>query len=457
MTLPQLQFLNLPQIDQAIQQRKANEMQNALAPYLMQQKQMEVEQARRKMSDEGDMQAIYRSAGGDIGKAADALQQDPRFFAKGVDMRSKLDESAMRQKKMQAQERITAGYATDPNFKPNYGDLLALDPADAMKLISGAGINSGLEPKVGINPTTGKTGYFVQDQRGATKWLEAGVPDNLQFVPGGDYRAPQVFDKRTGALGPANAQVPPMSPSGAQLQSVGEMPPTQVDDMAPWAKITSPKEQDAVKGRVYLADSKRLDDAREEIRKGRAIMADLERFGELNRKQATGGLQDRLVPYYFDEDKREMEAIQNRLGPAQRTPGSGASSDRDVRLFLSGIPSVTQEGPVNKNIRDQFEKQLNEVRAELAFKEKYLAEKGYLAGAEESFEASKKNGLDVSKLTQEQDAFLRQQDPQAYKNGVASFGAKAQATKPKTGDHLDGFMFLGGDPADPKRWKQVNK
>jgi hypothetical protein len=43
MALPQLQFLNLPQIDASIQQARANEVQNALAPYMLQKAQMDAE------------------------------------------------------------------------------------------------------------------------------------------------------------------------------------------------------------------------------------------------------------------------------------------------------------------------------------------------------------------------------------------------------------------------------
>jgi hypothetical protein len=63
MSLPQMQFLNLPQIDAAIQQRKANEMQNALAPLLMQQKQMEVEKGGLEMQafrDKAEREKLIR-------------------------------------------------------------------------------------------------------------------------------------------------------------------------------------------------------------------------------------------------------------------------------------------------------------------------------------------------------------------------------------------------------------
>jgi hypothetical protein len=49
MAIPQLQFLNLPQIDASIQQQKAAEFQNALAPYMLQKTQMDVEKGGLEM------------------------------------------------------------------------------------------------------------------------------------------------------------------------------------------------------------------------------------------------------------------------------------------------------------------------------------------------------------------------------------------------------------------------
>ena len=366
---------------------------------------------------EGQQMADYRKA------------QMDQFNQKTAGMKSQQDAIGALRTKLGA----------DPSYKPSAADLIDIDPEHAFKMLSGGAVDHGLEPKIGLHPETNKLTYFVQDKSGNTKWLGAGVPDSLQFIPGGDYRPPQVFDKRNGTVttpGGAGGMPPglpplPVSQSAGQTQpAFGTTPAGQdaepVDNLAPWSALRSPKEQDQMRSRAYEMENKKLDFLREKIAGAQPVMTDLERFGELNRNTGTGGAIDRIpfMPSFFD-DKREMEAIQSRLGPSQRAPGSGASSDRDVKLFLSGIPSTNQPGAVNKAIRDQFQKQLDDTRNELALKEKYLLEKGHLNGANEQFTAAmqrgKSGGLDTSKLTPEQAAFLQQQDPAAFAQGVDRF------------------------------------
>jgi hypothetical protein len=320
--------------------------------------------------------------------------------------------------KRAALDRIAAGQQNDPNYKPSFADLAAIDAAGAVKGLTPGAVDFSLEPKVGLNPETGKPAYFVQDKRGGTKWLEANVPPNYQLVPGTDYKLPQVFDKRSGVLdsppGSAAPQPTPQAPAGTM--------PTQVDTNAPWANLQSPKEQDQMRGRVYEQDNKRLDDLRSKVQRGRDIMRDLERFGELNRQQGTGGIFNSIPSPTLDSQKKEMESITARLAPNQRPAGSGSSSDRDVDLFLKGLPGIDKPGDVNKAIRDAYAKQLADGESALNFNEKYLVDHGYLSGAEDARKAAltneKSGGLDVSKLTRDQRAYLQQQDPEAYQRGI---------------------------------------
>lgn len=326
--------------------------------------------------------------------------------------------------------RVATGYQMDPNFKPSMGDLLAIDPDSAIKgMMPGTAVDFGLEPKVGINPETGKTGYFIQDKRGNTKWLGAEVPKNLQFVPGNDYTPPRVFDKRDGNLSPVPAgtalpQSPVGGPGGASLHGATASETPAIDPLAPWASIRSPKEMDDMRKQVFMQDNKRLDEIREAARKGRSIMTDLDKFGALNRQQATGSPLDAVswLPT-MDSDKREMEAIQSRLAPQLRVAGSGSDSDLEQRMRLKALPGIDKPGDVNKNIRLGYSDQLRDVENELAFKETYLAERGHLNGVEDlrsqAISNGKTGGLDLSKLTADQIAYLRQQDPDAVDRGVA--------------------------------------
>lgn len=338
----------------------------------------------------------------------------------------------------EALARVAQGYQLDPNFKPSMGDLLAIDPDSAIKgMMPGSGMEFALDPKIGVNPETGKTGYFIQDKGGNTKWLGAGVPDKFTLIPGTDYQPPQKFDSRSGAVypitpgatGPRAPGAPAAPPAGLAPAGLGEAPALQVpeiDPFAPWNRITSPKEQDEFKKRVYEQDNKRLDDLREAVRKGRSVMTDLNRFGQLNREQGTGSfLDNRSWMPTTDEEKLEMLAISSRLAPAQRPEGSGSSSNLDVNMFLQSLPGIDKPGNVNKAIREQYAKQLEDGEKQLAFREQYLTDRGHLSGVSNAFadavENGKTGGLDVSKLTQEQIAFLQQQNSDAFGRGVARF------------------------------------
>lgn len=155
--------------------------------------------------------------------------------------------------------------------------------------------------------------------------------------------------------------------------------PSQPD----WMGGLSPKDQAELNMKMHAESRKRIADLDEEITKGAAILGDLNRFGELNRKSRTGGVWDNVlpsVPILHGEDENEMYKIQARLGPSQRAVGSGASSDRDVSLFLSGLPSTTDKGNVNRDVRMSFEKKYKLAVSKKKAMEDYLNQHGNLMG-----------------------------------------------------------------------------
>lgn len=198
---------------------------------------------------------------------------------------------------------------------------------------------------------------------------------NMQYVPGNDYKPSGVFNPRNGQF------IPSATPE--------QMPEVQPDQMAPWNNLP-PKKADDMKARLYPTESKKLDDLREQVEKGRGMLRDLDRFGELNRKTGTGGVIDRVsaIPT-FNDDKQEMESISARLAPSARPAGSGATSDRDIGLYLKGLPGADKHGNVNSNIRTSYMKSMAEAEKSLEFAENYFAEKGHLNGWNAAYKASK--------------------------------------------------------------------
>ena len=138
--------------------------------------------------------------------------------------------------------------------------------------------------------------------------------------------------------------------------------PTPAISPPGWAANLSQKDQGEIQMRMYAEGRKRLADLQGDISSAGSTMSDLNEFGRLNRENSTGSIWQQLTPdkaMFRSGPSMEMAAIQARLAPAQREAGSGASSDRDVALYLRGLPSLENEGPTNRGIREDYERKYN--------------------------------------------------------------------------------------------------
>ena len=163
--------------------------------------------------------------------------------------------------------------------------------------------------------------------------------------------------------------------------------PTQ-QQQQDWMSDISPKDRAKLRMETISGAKKRIAEVDADIAKAEPILRYIERFGSLNRETATGSLWDAVAPaspVFRGANKQEMQAIQSRLGPSQRVEGSGASSDRDVQLFMSGIPGVDKKGNVNKNIREQFKRQYNYAVKKKSAMQSYLSKNGSLDGFDEQW------------------------------------------------------------------------
>lgn len=342
-----------------------------------------------------------------------------------------IDQLETKNKQEKSRQDVYGRIAADPGYQLTQADAFAVDPESALKAMIPGAVDYALDPKVGMHPQTGKLSYFVQDKRGGTKWLDAAVPPEYQLIPGNDYKPAQVWDKRQGQFaGAPSAQTASAAP--VSTPSAFAAPAVAEDANAPWARITSPAKRDEMQTEAYKQAQKQLEELRGQVQQGRSVKKDLDRFGELNRVQGTGGIWDNipLIPT-TDPEKREMDAIVARLAPNQRPAGAGSTSDRDIGLYLKGLPGIDKPGNVNKNIREQYYKQLASTEDRLAFHERYFAEHGHLNGADEAMrqaiENGKTGGLDVSKLTPEQAEMLKAQDPAAFNRGASRMEKNAPA------------------------------
>lgn len=167
---------------------------------------------------------------------------------------------------------------------------------------------------------------------------------------------------------------------GSLVPSGGGQAPAQT---APWMARLSPEHQAKIQREMYEEGRKRLAELQGSISDAGPIMDDLNEFGRLNRENSTGSLWQQITPdksIFRTGPSMEMAAIQSRLAPAQRQPGSGASSDRDVALFLRGLPSLENEGNTNKGIREDFERRYNAALEKANAMKQYLEQNGNLMG-----------------------------------------------------------------------------
>lgn len=157
--------------------------------------------------------------------------------------------------------------------------------------------------------------------------------------------------------------------------------PQQQQTGPAWTNDLSRKDQAEIKVKMYAEGRKRLADLQSQIADAGQTMDDLNEFGRLNRENSTGSLWQQMTPdkpLFRSGPSMEMAAIQSRLAPAQRQAGSGASSDRDVAMFLRGLPSLENEGNTNKGIREDYERKYSTALEKANAMQKHLDQFGNL-------------------------------------------------------------------------------
>jgi len=160
-----------------------------------------------------------------------------------------------------------------------------------------------------------------------------------------------------------------------------------------WKQTLSPKDQAELQIKMYDDARKRIAGLDEAISQGGYTLDMLNRYGQLNREARTGGLHVKILPNwrgFRGPEEQEMISIQSLLAPKMRETGSGASSDRDVSMFLSALPSIELPGNVNKNIRTNFENQYKKAVRKKTAMEDYLNKNGSLSGFDDYWASSNK-------------------------------------------------------------------
>lgn len=147
-------------------------------------------------------------------------------------------------------------------------------------------------------------------------------------------------------------------------------------------------------GRLSPQEQIQLQEARQGAETAQEFARQANVFVDLNRKSGTGMINK--IPFVsevraaFDPAVAQMDALTARMAPAQRVPGSGTTSDRDLALFLKAVPNIDRPGPANAAIAADMSATAKRRAERAAFLDRWAAERGTLIGAEEAWAASQR-------------------------------------------------------------------
>lgn len=153
----------------------------------------------------------------------------------------------------------------------------------------------------------------------------------------------------------------------------------------------SQKLQDEKNVKDYDRDQKRLQDLRQIVDQSGTLMNDLNRFGRLNRDNATGSVWNNITPEwqaFRSPGSMHMASIQARIALKERTLNSGSTLNLDVSLFLKGLPSISNYGNTNREIRFDYGRQHKKAVEKLNAMEAHLKANGNLLSFDTQWERS---------------------------------------------------------------------
>lgn len=140
--------------------------------------------------------------------------------------------------------------------------------------------------------------------------------------------------------------------------------------------------------------SKVEDDAEE-------LVNDAKKYLILNKKTTNGQVRGRLPG--MNAIDQEADSISDKITPRMRQPGSGSSSDLDVKMFKSAVFNRTKDPIANENLAKAFIAQKQRELERLEFFRRYASVYNSLRGADESwkqylkdnpiFSVDQKNGM----------------------------------------------------------------
>ncbi len=354
--------------------------------------------------------AIARSGGSNQSFAA-ALGSGTDAFQDEVNRQQEFD---LQKQRIEAETRLRDAQIQKAQKDAQYGvesggfegdiaraRVILNDPMspEREKAVAQAVIETAERMQGSYDPVTGEFRYNPRAQIGG------GAP----MAAGGVSPQPMPTPQPANGMPPAPSQT---APAGGLLPppSLGGEAPDKSMFAAPATgnrKVEAALQEEAGKAEIAgrrtvnegvgKVDSETFGAIANQTRSLSSMLPQLQRIETLASNTKTGGLGAARLEFgkIFGLDldgvpeAQAITAIQNAIGPSLRTPGSGASSDKDVAIFMSSIPTLMNTPGGIREINKTYSQLLDRKKEEEKIARKLLREDGTL---ERFYEETEKLG-----------------------------------------------------------------
>jgi hypothetical protein len=191
-----------------------------------------------------------------------------------------------------------------------------------------------------------------------------------------------------------------------------------------------PKLQQEQMGKDVEDYRKRQEVLSSAIQNYNSLLPEFKKFSDINKQVPTGGfglkLQNAIpgLDTTMSPEEQTMIAIQNKLTPLQRPPGSGATSNFEEQMYLKSVPNIGFKGNANKAIAQSAYDKYYDILGYNKYMNDYFKQNGSLQGVDD-------------KWGQYQDVYVNQ-----AKKDNPRYADMTSTPKPKTKGEKQGDILL---------------